>query len=132
MSFLIDTDICSAYLRSPGPLFHRFIQHAGHLNISAITLAELFAWTLSRTASPRYLAGLNDLLRGVNVLDFDQTAARRFGDVRSQLAAQRLAPPSVDLLIAATALAHGLTVVTHNVVDFNIVPGLQVIDWLAP
>jgi predicted nucleic acid-binding protein len=41
-------------------------------------------------------------------------------------------PPEMDLLIAATALFHGLTLVTHNVQDFAAVPGLAVQDWLAP
>jgi len=44
MSFLLDSDICSAYLRRPGPLFHRFMQHAGRLWISTITLSDLYTW----------------------------------------------------------------------------------------
>lgn len=36
----------------------------------------------------------------------------------------------MDLLIAATALAHDLTLVTHNTHDFAHVPGLRVVDWL--
>jgi hypothetical protein len=31
MSFLLDSDICSAHLRRPGALFHRFMQHSGRL-----------------------------------------------------------------------------------------------------
>jgi tRNA(fMet)-specific endonuclease VapC len=38
---------------------------------------------------------------------------------------------TVDLLIAATAITHDLTVVTHNVKHFADVPGLRVQDWLA-
>jgi tRNA(fMet)-specific endonuclease VapC len=37
----------------------------------------------------------------------------------------------MDLLIAATAILHELTLVTHNVEDFASVPGLAVVDWLA-
>jgi tRNA(fMet)-specific endonuclease VapC len=36
------------------------------------------------------------------------------------------------MLIAATALLHGLTLVTHNTRDFANVPGLTVVDWLVP
>lgn len=43
MSFLLDTNICSAYLRRPAGLSHRFIQHAGHLFLPTIVLGELFA-----------------------------------------------------------------------------------------
>jgi tRNA(fMet)-specific endonuclease VapC len=35
-----------------------------------------------------------------------------------------------DLAIAATALAHGLTMVTHNTRHFNRVPGLVLDDWI--
>jgi hypothetical protein len=37
MSFLIDTDICSAYLKSGGQLASRFFQHSGQLRLSVIT-----------------------------------------------------------------------------------------------
>jgi predicted nucleic acid-binding protein len=38
----------------------------------------------------------------------------------------------MDLFIAATALIHGLTLVTHNARHFQNVPDLAVADWLAP
>jgi predicted nucleic acid-binding protein len=38
----------------------------------------------------------------------------------------------MDLLIASTALVHGLTLVTHNVADFANVPSLTVVAWLIP
>ena len=37
-----------------------------------------------------------------------------------------------DALIAATALVHGLALVTHNTADFAWIPGLTVLDPLAP
>ena len=44
MSFLLDSDICSTYLRRPDGLFHRFMQHAGRLRISTFTLSDLYTW----------------------------------------------------------------------------------------
>lgn len=43
MNFLLDTDTCSAHMRRPAKLAHRFIQHAGRLAIPTIVLAELMA-----------------------------------------------------------------------------------------
>jgi tRNA(fMet)-specific endonuclease VapC len=40
--------------------------------------------------------------------------------------------PQVDLLLAATAIAHNLTLVTHNTRDFEKIPGLRLEDWLIP
>lgn len=42
-----------------------------------------------------------------------------------------LAAPAVDFMIAATALANDLTLVTHNTKDFANIPGLRVEDWIA-
>jgi predicted nucleic acid-binding protein len=43
MSYLLDTNICSAHARRPGGVAHRFIQHAGRLSMPTIVLAELYA-----------------------------------------------------------------------------------------
>ena len=43
MTHLLDTNICSAHMRRPGGLAHRFFQHAGGLAISTVILAELKA-----------------------------------------------------------------------------------------
>jgi tRNA(fMet)-specific endonuclease VapC len=40
--------------------------------------------------------------------------------------------PDVDILIAATALFHGLPLVTRNVRHFNRVPGLTIENWFQP
>lgn len=55
MSFLLDSDICSVYLRRPGPLFHRFMQHAGRLSISTITLSDLLTWAYKQDDPSRIL-----------------------------------------------------------------------------
>jgi predicted nucleic acid-binding protein len=43
-----------------------------------------------------------------------------------------LSVSEIDLQNAATALVHGLALVTHNVRDFANIPDLQVVDWLNP
>jgi predicted nucleic acid-binding protein len=40
--------------------------------------------------------------------------------------------PGMDLMIAATALVHNLTLVTHNTRDYANIPDLRLIDWLTP
>ena len=68
----------------------------------------------------------------IAVLDVNRSVAQKFGEVRAQQLDHGLYTPEMDLLIAATALAHDLTLVTHNVQDFANVPGLTVQDWLKP
>jgi tRNA(fMet)-specific endonuclease VapC len=131
MSFLLDTDTCSAHLKT-GALSHRLVQYGGRLHISVITLAELYMWVLRKKTPPHRLQGVLDLLNDVVVLDVTPDVARRFGEIQANVldAGQRL--PPMDLLIGATALVHGLTVVTHNRHHFSRIPGLLLDDWLIP
>ena len=57
-------------------------------------------------------------------------AARRYGEVRTELERRGTPLGDADLRIAAIALARGLTVVTGNIRHFQRVPGLQVENWL--
>ena len=132
MSFLLDTDICSAYMRGNGLVNNRFIQYGGRLHISTVTQGELFAWALRAKASPNRLQTLFDLLKVVIVLTYDETSARKFGEVRAWQLDQGLTTPGLDLLNAAIALSHGLTLVTHNTQDYAHVPGLALADWMVP
>jgi tRNA(fMet)-specific endonuclease VapC len=132
LSFLVDTDICSAYLKRSGLVTNRFIQYGGRLNISAVTLGELFAWAPRAKASPGRLQQVHDLLREVLVLPVDETIARRFGEERAWQLDRGLATPDLDLLNASVALVHGLTLETHNTRDYTNVSGLSLVDWLGP
>jgi tRNA(fMet)-specific endonuclease VapC len=61
------------------------------------------------------------------VLDFDERAAAEF----QRLVKARLRIATMDLKIAAIALAHDATLLTRNLADFRRVPGLKVEDWTA-
>ncbi len=132
MSFLLDTDICSAQMKANGRVQGRFIQYGGRLHVSAVTLGELYAWVGRAKASPRRSQTLLDLLKEVVVLPIDETAARKFGEVRAWQLDHGFGSPDLDLLNAAVALAHGLTLATHNTADYANVPGLMLVDWLLP
>lgn len=131
MNFLLDTDICSAHMRRPAQLAHRFIQHTGQLAISTVNLAELYAGAYKHSQTARLLALVADLLQEVHVLDFDVACADTFGQVRGTLLKQGFSVPTTDLMIASTALVHDLTLVTHNTADFQNIPGLRLVDWLT-
>jgi predicted nucleic acid-binding protein len=65
-------------------------------------------------------------LRGVAVLPLTRTIMRRFARLRGQLRTQGLTVQDPDLLIAATALTHDLTLVTRNLRHFGRIPDLVV------
>lgn len=132
MKFLLDTDICSAHMRRPAKLAHRFIQYTGHLAISTVTLAELYSGAYGHSQRSRLLALIADLLQEVQVVDFDEACAEKFGQVRGTLLQQGISVPTADLMIASAALVHGLSLVTHNTSDFRNISGLRLDDWLTP
>ncbi|QDU91726.1 PIN domain protein [Pirellulimonas nuda] len=78
------------------------------------------------------MEGLTELFRELETVLVDTNVAEVFGDLRArQFDAGRLTPLT-DLWIASTAIAHDLTLVTHNTKDFEGIPGLSLADWLTP
>ncbi len=132
MTHLLDTNICSAHMRRPGGLAHRFFQYASGIAISTVVLAELYSGAYKHPNPSRLLALIVDLLQEVAVLDFDSACAEQFGKVQGGLLRQGIMVPETDLMIASVALIYDLTLVTHNTADFQNIPGLRLDDWLTP
>src|SRR5581483_5848100 len=99
------------------------------LAISAITAYELEVGTLGSKYVKERRAALERLFDALSVLPFDSRAANHAARVRFSLqkAGTNIGP--LDTLIAATVLAYGATLVTHNQNEFSRVPGLQLEDW---
>jgi toxin FitB len=108
---LIDTDIFIDHLRGA----HRLTVTGDRVSYSVITRCELCAGRNVDEAAVRLL------LAPFAELRVDPTIAERAGRIRRQTDT-RIA----DALIAATALEHGLVVITRNVRHFSRVPDLRV------
>jgi tRNA(fMet)-specific endonuclease VapC len=63
----------------------------------------------------------------MQLLPFDRKSAEVF----DELAKEKLRVGSMDLRIAAIAIANQMTLLTQNTVDFERIPGLQIDDWLV-
>ncbi len=131
MSFLLDTDICSVHLIGNLPISSRFLQYTGRLHVSVLTVSELYTWSKRAAAPPKRLAAVLEMLMAIRLIDVDHEVARQAGELRATLLDRGQPIASMDLHIAATALVHGLTLVTHNVRHFAPVPNLLIEDWLA-
>ena len=70
----------------------------------------------------------NAFLAGFQSLPFGDEAACRHALIRAELRTKGYLIGPNDLLIAATALAHGAILVTHNSAEFSRVPGLLIED----
>jgi tRNA(fMet)-specific endonuclease VapC len=132
MSFLLDTDTCSAYVKGVGPIVGRFAQYGGQLSMSVVTLGELLTWALRANAPPRRRQQVEDLVKEVTLRDISADVGRKFGEIRAALFDAGTPAPDSDLLNGAVALVHNLTMVTHNTADYLNIPGLRLDDWLVP
>lgn len=132
MSYLLDTDICSAYLRGERRVHNRFLQHISRLHVSVLSVSELCAWVYLADDPMRREEGLAAMLSDVTVLGVDDDVARRCGRLRAALRREGIHVPTLDLLLGSTALVRDFTMVTHNQRHFRLIPGLRIEDWLEP
>jgi tRNA(fMet)-specific endonuclease VapC len=97
--------------------------------ISVITVSELLHGVHRATGSvrARRQAWVEALLAGVEAVPVTTPVARVHAEVWASLAQQGTLIGQHDLWIGATALTHGLGVVTRNERDFAHVPGLRVV-----
>lgn len=132
MSFLLDTDICSAYLKNDRTVVGKVMLHFGGLNISVATLGELLTWALRANAPASRLQVVQDFLKSLTIFELTRPISEKFGELRAGLLDRGIVVGTMDLFNAAVALVYNLTMVTHNMADYVNIPGLTVVDWRMP
>ena len=103
--------------------------------LSVITASELLHG-VHRAAQPRLRAWRSAFVEGIldrfPVLQIDLATARAHARVWADLATTGTQIGPHDLWLAATCIAHGLTMVTANVREFERIPGLRIETWSNP
>ena len=130
MAQLIDASVFIALeRRGQDPLTPTTTASDDRVGIAAITASELLVG-VHRADSPqrrlRREAFVETILERIPVLPFDLRVARSHAQILAQLAATGQLIGANDLLIAATALSYGYSVLTDNLREFHRVPGLVV------
>jgi tRNA(fMet)-specific endonuclease VapC len=131
MPFLLDTNAWIVFLKSAqSPIQARLgnLEPADVL-LCSVVKAELLHGAQKYGNRERRLAILTETFAPYVSLPFDDTAAAAYATIRHQLelAGKPIGPN--DLMIAAIAQVHNLTLVTHNTAEFSRVPSLQLEDW---
>ena len=132
LRYLLDTNIVIYVIkRRPLSALELFNAHAGHMAISAITLAELLHGAEKSSSRLQSLAVVEDFCSRLEVLPYGVKAAQHYGSIRSAL--EKLGQPIGvnDLHIAAHARSEGLTLVSNNLREFERVPALQLESWVV-
>lgn len=128
MKLLLDTNAIIGLLNGDDRFIARLRQHPPEdIGVPSIVAFELFYGAFKSSRIAENVARI-DRLR-LEVLDFTREDARNAGDIRAFLAAQGQSIGSYDTLIAGQARARGLILVTHNIREFDRVPGLSIEDW---
>jgi tRNA(fMet)-specific endonuclease VapC len=133
MGILIDSSIIIDHERLGSALDERVVGREDEsFFISAITASELLHGVHrarnARTRARR-LAFVEAALAAFPVLPADLNVARTHAGLWAELSTAGTLIGANDLWIAATAVAHDLTLATLNRRDFDRVPGLDVEDW---
>jgi predicted nucleic acid-binding protein len=138
LSDLIDTNALSELkTRRPHPGVARWFETrpASLLHVSVLTLGELRKGIEAMTDEARRVRFLDWLESDLpqffvgRILPIDRRIADRWGRLCA-IAARPL--PAIDSLLAATAIEHGLTLVTRNVADFSPSGPRVVNPWTTP
>lgn len=128
---LLDTDTLSLYGRGHAQVRANaaaYLRTYGRFTLAELTRYEVLRGLQFIGATSR-LAAFERLCTLSRILPLDETCARRAADVWADLHRRGQPIGEVDTLIAGTALAYGLVVVTRNVTHFARVTGLVVLDW---
>ena len=136
---ILDTDVLSFIQRAAGPEYDQLIERLDaaedEVAVAIVSFEEQMrgwlAYIARAQSSNQQIQGyarLHGLLEDFTtrpVLDFDQRAATEY----ERFIGLKLRVGTMDLRIAAIALAHDALLLSRNLTDFRKVPGLRVDDW---
>jgi tRNA(fMet)-specific endonuclease VapC len=129
--FLPDTNAFIRVLnKRSAKLVTRFMEcDPKEIALSAIVKSELVFGALNSERVEANLETLEQFLKPHPVIEYTASCANAYGQLRAHLRRAGTPIGPLDMLIAATALTHDLTLVTHNTREFSRIPELKLEDW---
>ncbi len=127
MTYLLDTNTCIRYLNGRSPQVRSRLQSLTPEDVvlCSVVKAELHYGAAGSRDPERTLTRIAEFVSPFTSLPFDDSGAHAYGQIRAQLEQAGTPIGPNDLMIAAIALTHGLTLVTHNTREFERVVGLS-------
>lgn len=129
--YLLDTNACIRILNGSSPALAARLQATSpsDVRLCSVVKAELLYGARRSGRVESNLRLLQEFFAPLLSLPFDDRCAQEAGLIRLDLERSGRPIGPNDLLIAATARAHDLVLVTNNTREFSRVPGLPVEDW---
>ncbi len=132
MGLMVDSNVLIDFEKRRTPVDLSHWEPSGSNYISAITVSELLMGVYRADREERRKRRsefVEAILATVSVLDFTTAVARRHAQIYAELSQRGRMIGAHDLIIAATALHHGFSLLSDNVDEFSRVPGLSVIPF---
>jgi len=130
VGFLIDTNIIIYKFKNNPAVIKNFYRHKNSLKyLSAITLGEMVYGAYKSQKVAENYEKVNQLRALFPVIPVTDPVFETFGRLKAVYGAKGITIEDFDLLLAATALAYGLVLVTHNLKHFQKIKELTVEDW---
>jgi tRNA(fMet)-specific endonuclease VapC len=127
--YLLDTNTVSHIIKRQPRVIQRLLSVPMHsVCISAITAGELAFGLAKRPQATALKAAVNEFLRRIDVLPWDDAVAQTYGPLRAQLQSQGTPLAPLDTQIAAHAL-HAQAILVSSDQAFAHVSGLQIENW---
>ena len=132
MKILLDTNICIYMIKNNPPEVRRRFQDImlGDVYISSVTVAELQYGVEKSAAKEKNALALEAFLLPLAIAPFDLDSAIAYGKMRAVLERQGVPIGGMDMLIAAQAIAHDFTLITHNLKEFQRIHNLKYETWV--
>ena len=131
MKYLLDTNICIYIMnRRPAKVISKFKQReVGEIGLSSITVSELEYGVAKSNQRELNRQRLDEFIVPLDILNYDEIAAKAYGNISIHLerSGQPIGP--LDTLIAAQAVSRNLILVTNNEAEFKRVDDLKVENW---
>jgi tRNA(fMet)-specific endonuclease VapC len=99
------------------------------LCISAVTYAELL-YGLEKNPSEKLERDINEFITLVRVVDWNHIAAQKYAKIRHAMTKSGQTIGTLDMQIAAAAIAADAQAVTNNRKHFERIEGLKIADWI--
>ncbi len=129
---LLDTDTLSEFMKGRNPSIVQtgqiYLQQHGRFTFSVVTVYEILRGLRAKRAFNQMSIFLR-LCRRSLVLPVTIRIAKRAADIHDDLRQKGQLISDADIFIAATAMEHGLVLVTNNLSHFQHIPSLSVTSW---
>ena len=125
--YLVDTDWIVDYLKGKQKsveILQKLFDEG--LYVSMISIAEIYEGIVDAKDKEQIEKSLDDFLEGVIILNLNEDICRKFGKIRNDMRKRGEMIGDFDILIASTAIVHGLKLITGNKAHFTRIKEVEI------